>query len=557
MFNGRIGHRQEKRRLIPRVTAALSLFLGFAIIVLAEATSASATTLNVCQRGCTYTQVAPALAAAHNGDSVVIGPGTYAGGIAIEESVNLVGSGPGRTVISGGGPVLTIGSATSTPTVTLSNLTITGGMSSGDVERPKCGPDIPTCGPGYTTATALGGGIESFPGTTVSIVHSLITGNQAVPTVTVTSVAALCSAGTYCQASEGAGGGIDDWGTMTLIGSAVTDNQVSALQADGGGITVEMNASLSLQGSAVTGNSATAPSPDGRFAAGGGIFVDSGGSLAVDGSVIDDNTSRLSNSIATPYPEKGGTTDQENAYSGGIDVANGSTGTIRDSEIDGNSVTVNTPFGQAYGSDAALCSCGGGPLTLQGVRIERNDLTVDALTDDANGPSGPGTLEADANATFTDVAVIGNEMTMTSPNDNAGSIGVVGFLGGAVPVTIANSIIADNTSTADAPNGAATIQGAGVTNDSDLVLDNVIVLGNKGVANGESGFAEGGGIWNGSIFGGPIPSLALDDSNVIGNVLSGTPVITLQGAGVYTEGAPATLTNSLVAHNVPDQCYGC
>jgi len=179
------------------------------------------------------------------------------------------------------------------------------------------------------------------------------------------------------------------------------------------------------------------------------------------------------------------------------------------------------------------------------------------LTDVANGPSGPGTLEADANATITDVAVVGNEMTMTSPNDNAGSIRVGGVLGGAVPVTIADSIIADNTSTADAPNGAATIQGAGVTNDSDLVLDNVIVFGNKGVAYGESGSAEGGGIWNGPIFGGPIPSLALYDSNVLGNVLSGTPAITLQGAGVYTQGAPATLTNSLVAHNVPDQCYGC
>ena len=110
---------------------------------------------------------------------------------------------------------------------------------------------------------------------------------------------------------------------------------MSGLQADGGGITVELNASLSLQGSAVTGNSATAPSPDGRFAAGGGIFVDSGGSLVVDGSVIDDNTSSLSNSIVSPYPEGGGNTDQDNAYSGGVDVANGSTGTIRDSESTG------------------------------------------------------------------------------------------------------------------------------------------------------------------------------------------------------------------------------
>jgi len=430
-------------------------------------------------------------------------------------------------------------------------------MTSTDPESPKFGPDIPTCGPGYTTATALGGGIESFPGTTVTIAHSLITGNQAVPALTVTSVVATCAAGVMCMTSEGAGGGIDDWGTMTLIASAVTDNQVSGIQADGGGITVEMNASLSLQVSTVTGDSATAPSPDGRFANGGGIFVASGGSLAVEGSVIDGNTSSLSNSIATPYPEQPGNTDQENALSGGVFLASAAAAaTVRNSVIDGNLVTVNTPLGQAYGSDAALCACGG-PLTLQGVRIKGNDLTVNALTDVANGPSGPGVLEADGSTTITAVAVIGNKMTMTSPNNNAGSIGVVGFLGGAVPVTIADSIIADNTSTADAPNGAATVQGAGLTNDSELSLDNVIVVGNMGAADGESGSAEGAGIWNGSIFGGPTPSLALDDSSVIGNVLSGRPGITLQGAGIYTEGSPATLTNSDVANNIPDQCYGC
>ncbi len=31
----------------------------------------------------------------------------------------------------------------------------------------------------------------------------------------------------------------------------------------------------------------------------------------------------------------------------------------------------------------------------------------------------------------------------------------------------------------------------------------------------------------------------------------------LQGAGIYTPGFPVTLTNTLVAHNCPDQCFGC
>jgi fibronectin-binding autotransporter adhesin len=555
MSNALIDHRPRKVRLLLRTALALCMLMGSAIALLAEAAPASATTLSVCQWGCNYNQLAPALAAAHDGDTIAVGLGTYLGGITIDKSVNLVGEGAGRTTINGGGPVVTIGSKTSTPTVTLSNLTITGGISTTDPQSPNCGPDLVTCGPGYTTATGLGGGVESFPGTTVTIRHSVVTDNEAVPQVSVTSVVATCALGMPCQSSQGAGGGIDDWGTMTLIGSVVTHNGVKGDQADGGGITVELSGSLSVQASAVTGNSATAPSPDGRFAAGSAIFVAGGGSLDVDGSVIDDNTTSLANSIATPYPAQEGNTDQESAY-GGVFLATGSTTMIRNSELDGNSVRVNTPLGQAYGSDAALCACGG-PLSLQDVRIEGNNLSVNALTDVANGPSGPGILEADSNATYTGVQVVGNRMTMTSPTGGAGLIGAVGFLGGAVPVTITDSTIADNRSTVDASGGTATIQGVGVTNDSDLTLSDVIVLGNKGVANGEDGSSQGGGIWNGSIFGLPTPSLSLDNSLVVGNALSGTPAITLQGAGIYTEGSPTTLTNSLVAHNTPDQCFGC
>src|SRR5215831_6659552 len=104
------------------------------------------------------------------------GPGTYAGGITVDISVQLAGAGP-VTRISGGGPVVTIGSATATPTVTIANLTITGGVTTTDPQSPKCGPDVPTCGPGYPSATALGGGVEAFPGTTVTILHSVVTGN--------------------------------------------------------------------------------------------------------------------------------------------------------------------------------------------------------------------------------------------------------------------------------------------------------------------------------------------------------------------------------------------
>jgi hypothetical protein len=121
--------------------------------------------------------------------------------------------------LSGGGPVLTIGSPTATPTVTLSGLTITGGNTRSDPETPRCGPDLVTCGPGYTSVTALGGGIEAFPGTTVTVRHSVITANRAVPDGSVPSAVATCPGSVPCRASFGDAAGIDDWCRVGTSGS--------------------------------------------------------------------------------------------------------------------------------------------------------------------------------------------------------------------------------------------------------------------------------------------------------------------------------------------------
>jgi hypothetical protein len=139
---------------------------------------------------------------------------------------------------------------------------------------------------------------------------------------------------------------------------------------------------------------------------------------------------------------------------------------------------------------------------------------------------------------------------------DAAAAGAVDFFGGSVPTTMSNSIVANNTATANAPNATATVQGAGIINDSDPTLTNVLARDNRGVANGLSGAAQGGGIWNGSIFGGPTPTLALDHSGVLGNTVNGSHGVTLQGGGIFTVGSPLTLTDSHVAHNAPDQCAG-
>jgi hypothetical protein len=172
-----------------------------AVLLLVGARQAPAATLDVCQSGCPYTQLAPALAAAHSGDTITIGPGTYAGGITIDVSVKLAGAGPGATVIRGGGPVLTIGvaDAASEPTVTIDGVTVTGGAIGN-----------------LTPFSGRGGGIYipraagPSTGAAVTIRNSVIRGNSAAPRVAVESDDPCC------PFADSGGGGISNDGTLTL-----------------------------------------------------------------------------------------------------------------------------------------------------------------------------------------------------------------------------------------------------------------------------------------------------------------------------------------------------
>src|SRR5215470_11489739 len=75
--------------------------------------------------------LAAAIAAANDGDTITLAAGTYAGGVSIDKSIRLVGAGAQQTIIHGGGPVLTIGEdgASSEPTVTIQDVTVTGGVN--------------------------------------------------------------------------------------------------------------------------------------------------------------------------------------------------------------------------------------------------------------------------------------------------------------------------------------------------------------------------------------------------------------------------------------------
>src|SRR5262249_45549280 len=163
----------------------------------------------------------------------------------------------------GGGPVVTIGAAgaASEPIVSIAGVTVTGGLSE---SNPLGG-----------TAFAVGGGIEipgaagEATGATGSIGDSVITGNRGTPR-TLSSPPGLCGSRACAFAL---GGGIDNFGALTLTDARVTDNVAGstetdrsvATEADGGGIYNHPQGFLTLRHSVVSDNRAAATAANAQF----------------------------------------------------------------------------------------------------------------------------------------------------------------------------------------------------------------------------------------------------------------------------------------------------
>jgi hypothetical protein len=199
------------------------LFLCVAAVPLAAPGPASAAALRVCPSGCSFTTIADALAAARNGDRILIGAGTYVGGFLVDKDVRLIGAGAGQTTISGGGSVVTIANLHE---VTISGVTISGGNAE------------------------LGGGILNGGGT-VTVRDSTISGNGASQGGGIFTIGSLTLRGSIVS-DNGAlfGGGIFNQGTLTVSGTTIRDNHADS----GGGIFTSFVATL--KDSVVTGNTA-------------------------------------------------------------------------------------------------------------------------------------------------------------------------------------------------------------------------------------------------------------------------------------------------------------
>jgi len=103
--------------------------------------------------------------------------------------------------------------------------------------------------------------------------------------------------------------------------------------------------------------------------------------------------------------------------------------------------------------------------------------------------------------------------------------------------------------------GSAGAFGGGVLNEGHLMLQHDLIEDNHAVATGPKGFARRGGIWNGILFGERPPHLRLEHTRVIADTLSASPVLPVEG-GIFSA-LPVALDHSRIAHNIPDQCFGC
>jgi hypothetical protein len=535
-----IGDEQQARLTLAFV---LALVVGAAAGA-ADASARASATLCVGGTPKCYSTIQAAVDSAHDGDTIKLERGTFTGGVTIDLSVKLEGKGADETIISGGGPVLTIGvaGAPSEPTVTIHGVTVTGGVTVGNL----------------TPFSGRGGGIYipraagPSTGATVTIRNSVIRGNSVAPSV------AIDSGDPCCPFADAGGGGISNDGTLLLDHTTVSDNRADAAagltsEALGAGILNRAFGNLTLRNSVVTDNHAGVTAPNGAVAEGGGIVMVAG-TLAIDNSLVSNNSADVSASFPSGV--------ETFAFAGGIHVQENASATIRNTTVSGNVVTATNPVGDTTAYSGGIDD--DGSLDLRDSTVSNNRVSAIAGVTVTCGPecvpgAGPGGMEIDGAATIRNTRITGNSVSATSPNGTASAQGggILNFSADPTePVLISDSVISGNNVTVSSTTGSATVQGAGITNNGVLELRTTRTNDNTGTATGPSGDAQGGGIWNGALlFGSPSAELTVQDSKITHNTLSGSAGIALQGGGLFTT-FPVTLTHSTISSNLPDNCVG-
>jgi hypothetical protein len=286
---------------------------------------------------------------------------------------------------------------------------------------------------------AAGGGIDN--GGTLTLLSTKVTNNVAG-----------AIAGDPSAATDASGGGIDNepGATLTLKHSVVSGNSAAVAApngqfSDGGGIT--SHGVLTIEDSVVSGNTSmvTASVPSSfpvdvqEEANAGGIYLTEQSSTTIERSQVSGNRVTSSN-----------TAGDVEAESGGID-SDGSL-TLVDSSVDHNSATGSVPASSGF-----LTEADGGGLQVQGVTTLRSSHIVDnsvsatSLTGVAVG-SGGGVLNLSGKLTLEQTVVSTNSAASTGVGgvNLGGGIDNIQFGGPAPVLSLTDSVVTANRLTASA-----------------------------------------------------------------------------------------------------------
>ena len=182
------------RRLgsVGRRMAAIAVAGGLTVLGLPSPANAAAT-LTVCASGCDYTGIQSAVDAAAAGDTIEVGPGTYAEAVSITKAITLDGAGMGsnaasNTIIapaSGNAVTVAPSSGATLDGVTITGVRVTGAASSSGIYVVVATGQVTNLTISQVTATGSANsgirfnGADPTSGTRMSL--SLILTSQATP----------------------------------------------------------------------------------------------------------------------------------------------------------------------------------------------------------------------------------------------------------------------------------------------------------------------------------------------------------------------------------------
>lgn len=322
------------------------------------------------------------------------------------------------------------------------------------------------------------------------------------------------------------GGGIDgNLSQVTLINTLIARNRVTgaSMFTSGGGLSCNQ-CHLTVKESVISNNSVQGGK--GKYSAGGGISV-FGSTVSIDDSHLQGNTVESSTTMGNSFAAGGA------IYSQNLPLANKvvtATVAITNSILSNNTVTGNTQIR------------GGGIAALSGsVTLSRTGISHNTVASQQEVAGGGGMFISGGTLTVTDSIVSGNGAT--APAAHSGALGGGIFTAGAL-------LLQRTTISLNTVNSRQGIAGGGGIYADDrarsanarLQLANCTLADNQ--AQGPKGL--GGGL---SLYLVPINRSSMDFCTIAGNVASS------QGGGIYSDSVdtPKTgllsLKNSIVAGN--------